>query len=333
MMTLIRLILAVAVTAVSASAPRAALSPTDSARIARVFPFEVGQQYQFKAGGDFERPNRDVLPAGQVAEITITDTLIDGKTWLRIPYWSPFAWDDLYALDDSGRVLQHVPLHTATYVFIDPRPDTRMYAGVSGEWPMYVDLTFCLGLWCEPATYWQWTQVEADSGALVLVAGGGRAAFAHHGGLGPGTSLHGEILYSDDGYISGYEYWGLFRPKSSDPWPEFEKPVRIVGEPEGESAARPEPERLRLQAAPNPFNASTTIRYDVGQPGLVKISVFDVAGRHVRTLVSRRHLSAGTHSVTWDGTDDAGGAAASGVYIVRLVTGASVVHARATLVR
>ena len=333
MPTLIRLTLAVAVTAVSASAARAAaLSPTDSARIARVFPFEVGQQYQFKAGGDFERPHDEVLPAGQVAEITITDTLIDGKIWLRIPYWSPFG-RELYALDDSGRVLQYA---SWTYVFIDPRPDTATYGGVPGDWPMYVDTDLCAGLdrkYCEPAFYWRWTHVVADSGALVLVTSGPRAAFAYHGGLGPGSSLHGQVVSMNDGFISERMDWGLFRPKSSDPWPEFEKPVRIVGEPEGESAARPEPERLRLQAAPNPFNASTTIRYDVGQPGLVKISVFDVAGRHVRTLVSRRHLSAGTHSVTWDGTDDAGGAAASGVYIVRLVTGASVVHARATLVR
>ena len=61
-------------------------------RIQRVFPFEVGQQYQFKASGDYYHWfHGGILPAGEVAEITITDTIIDGETWLRIPYWNPFG--------------------------------------------------------------------------------------------------------------------------------------------------------------------------------------------------------------------------------------------------
>ena len=179
---------------------------------------------------------------------------------------------------------------------------------------MYVDLTFCLGLWCEPAFYWQWTQVEADSGALVLVAGGGRAAFAHHGGLGPGSSLHGEILYSDDGYISGYEYWGLFRPKSSDPWPEFEKPVDVNQE---DDPCCQRPEAVHLMTYPNPFNSTVSIRYTIPTSGSVTFDVYSVTGQLVARVV-RENLSVGVHTVTWDGTDAAGRAAASGVYVVRL---------------
>ena len=323
MLTLIRLMLAVAVTVTAA----AALSPTDSARIARVFPFEVGQQYQFKAGGDFVRPNDDVLPAGQVAEITISDTLVDGKTWLRIPYWSPFG-QELYALDDTGRVVQFIPETGAIYVLVDPRPDTLTFSGMPFDLRQYSDVAggFCFKMYCEPSLHWQWAPFAGYSGCLIFLTSGHSypdrtwGVFAHHGGLAPGSSLHGlgHLPYDGGGSVLYGSSWGLFRPKSSDPWPEFERPVGVESAPRRQSTARPEPERLRLQAAPNPFNPSTTIRYAIELPGLVKISVFDVAGRHVRTLVSRRHLSAGTHTVTWNGTDDAGRAAASGVYIVRL---------------
>jgi flagellar hook assembly protein FlgD len=49
----------------------------------------------------------------------------------------------------------------------------------------------------------------------------------------------------------------------------------------------------------------------------VQLDVYDVAGRHVRTLV-RRTVTVGEHRVTWNGRDDAGRAVASGVYLVRL---------------
>jgi len=319
MPTLIRLTLAVALSASTA----AALTPTDSARIARIFPFEVGQQYQFKAGGDFERPNDDVLPAGQVAEITITDTVIEGKTWLRIPYWSPFG-RELYALDDTGRVVQFIPETGATYVLVDPRPDTLTFSGMPFDLRQYSDVAggFCFKMYCEPSLHWQWASFAGYSGCLIFLTSGYSypdrtwGVFAHHGGLAPGSSLHGlaHLVYPDR-VLHGSD-WGLFRPKSSDPWPEFERPVQIGNEPDGEVTARPE--RPRIFAAPNPFNPSTTIRYTVDHPGLVTISVFDLTGRYVRSLVSRHHLSAGWYTVRWGGTDDAGRAAASGVYVVRL---------------
>jgi hypothetical protein len=69
---------------------------------------------------------------------------------------------------------------------------------------------------------------------------------------------------------------------------------------------------------PNPFNPMTLIRYDVPESGgNVTLRIYDVGGRLVRTLVAG-HLSPGGKSVTWDGRDDAGGLAASGVYFYRL---------------
>ena len=84
-----------------------------------------------------------------------------------------------------------------------------------------------------------------------------------------------------------------------------------------------EPERdvpgaFRLHANyPNPFNPSTTIRFDLAAPTEVRLDVYDVYGRQVSTLVDERR-PAGTHTATWDGRSQSGDRAASGVYFYRL---------------
>jgi flagellar hook assembly protein FlgD len=71
--------------------------------------------------------------------------------------------------------------------------------------------------------------------------------------------------------------------------------------------------------APNPFNPRTTISFDLGQSGPVRLEIFDVRGRLVRT-VDNRVFSAGSHSVLWDGRDNQGGDTASGLYFFRMTT-------------
>ena len=68
---------------------------------------------------------------------------------------------------------------------------------------------------------------------------------------------------------------------------------------------------------PNPFNARTEIRYALPVYAWVRLVVFDMAGRRVRGLVEEV-LSSGPHRIRWDGKDDLGEDAASGVYIYRL---------------
>lgn len=74
------------------------------------------------------------------------------------------------------------------------------------------------------------------------------------------------------------------------------------------------------QNYPNPFNPSTTIRFDLPVAGPARLDIVDARGRHVRSLVSG-DMPAGYHSVRWDGTDDAGRPAASGLYFYRLEAG------------
>jgi hypothetical protein len=69
--------------------------------------------------------------------------------------------------------------------------------------------------------------------------------------------------------------------------------------------------------APNPFARQTTVRFASPRAGSVKLRIFDVAGRVVRTLVDGA-LPAGRHALTWDGRDDEGRETTAGVYFVRL---------------
>jgi len=70
---------------------------------------------------------------------------------------------------------------------------------------------------------------------------------------------------------------------------------------------------------PNPFNPSTTLSFSLARAGHVRLSVYDLAGRLVRTLVDGEH-EAGTHRVVWNGTDATGRAVGAGVYFVRVET-------------
>lgn len=74
------------------------------------------------------------------------------------------------------------------------------------------------------------------------------------------------------------------------------------------------------QNFPNPFNPETKISFQLRQAGVAELSIFNIAGENVRTLVSAP-LPAGEHTVTWDGRDVRGRNLASGVYVYRLKVG------------
>jgi len=89
-----------------------------------------------------------------------------------------------------------------------------------------------------------------------------------------------------------------------------------------DEASVPNPLRTALHAnVPNPFNPTTVIGFDVGGeiPQAVRLVVYDVRGRQVRSLVERR-LAPGRYSERWDGRDDQRRSVASGVYFYELTT-------------
>jgi carboxypeptidase T len=84
--------------------------------------------------------------------------------------------------------------------------------------------------------------------------------------------------------------------------------------------------------APQPATPRTTLSFQVATRGPVTIRLYDVAGRAVRTLVDRV-CEVGEHRVPWDGCDDGGRPAASGVYLARLEAGRETSTRRVVLLR
>lgn len=71
------------------------------------------------------------------------------------------------------------------------------------------------------------------------------------------------------------------------------------------------------QVFPNPFNTSTTIRYELAQEANVTLEVFDAIGRKMITLIRARQ-NPGKKQVSWSGNNDSGGFVAAGLYLCRL---------------
>lgn len=103
----------------------------------------------------------------------------------------------------------------------------------------------------------------------------------------------------DDGYAGGYSGEASASP-STDVDPE---PIAY---------------RTRLlQNVPNPFNPVTEIRFELATAADVSITIFDAAGRLVRTL-EHGNRAMGNHTVRWNGTNDGGEPVSSGVYFYRM---------------
>lgn len=73
-----------------------------------------------------------------------------------------------------------------------------------------------------------------------------------------------------------------------------------------------------LPAFPNPFNPRTKLQFELGKPGSVDLFIYDASGRRVACVIESIGYAAGTHSVVWDGRDERGQRASSGVYFGRL---------------
>jgi hypothetical protein len=88
-----------------------------------------------------------------------------------------------------------------------------------------------------------------------------------------------------------------------------------------------------LSLSPNPARPTTGIRFDLQRNLPVTVEVYDVSGRLVRRLASGEVRDAGPAVIRWDGRDETGREAASGLYIARVRAGGTVANARMVLVR
>ncbi len=73
------------------------------------------------------------------------------------------------------------------------------------------------------------------------------------------------------------------------------------------------------QNYPNPFNPTTTINYRLSTSGSVKLIIYNLLGKEIKTLLNS-FQTAGEHSIVWDGTDDSNNHISSGIYFYSLAT-------------
>ena len=94
-----------------------------------------------------------------------------------------------------------------------------------------------------------------------------------------------------------------------------------------------QPGQFKLhQAYPNPFNPTTTLKYEMGSAGPVSIDVFDVSGRKIRSLYNGIQIP-GQHEVRWDAKDDRGRSMSSGVYLFNVNVGGKTQTAKTLLLK
>jgi len=131
-----------------------------------------------------------------------------------------------------------------------------------------------------------------------------------------------ETSYLDTEIEPGRTYW--YRIGAVDRDGEFLSTVRSVTSPHRNVELH--------QNYPNPFNPSTRISYYLPKPLPVTLTVYDVRGTRVRTLVDRP-VGVGHHSLVWDGTDSGGNRVGSGVYFYRLRAGNKVITKKLVVVK
>ncbi len=140
------------------------------------------------------------------------------------------------------------------------------------------------------------------------------------GMVGPGMTDSLIYFVQDNGLELG-SYPGVLHISSNDPvTPEVEIPVilNVIALATEESLQLPSEYALH-DNIPNPFNPTTTIQYDIPVSGNIEISIFDVMGRKVTTLINTIVIP-GHHQVHWNGKNHAGMDMPSGMYFASMTT-------------
>ncbi len=102
---------------------------------------------------------------------------------------------------------------------------------------------------------------------------------------------------------------------------------------EDEAPAGATPSAVRIERVhPNPFNPSTTVRFSTATAGQVRVTIHDLAGRRIRTLVDGVRAS-GEHAAVWRGDDERGRTVAAGVYFAMVKSAAGTATAKLALVK
>jgi YVTN family beta-propeller protein len=232
---------------------------------------------------------------------------------------TPFTNPDgsLTAEADSGRVLFHDPTVACASCHVPPwftdsaDPPIRHDVGTCAP-----DDTTCVGGFDTPSLVGVWDNAPylQDHQAKTLEA----VLTTFNPNDQHGVTSH--LAPDQIGFLVAY--------MNSIGWPD--STGTPVAAPDVAAAAA---ERALDPAFPNPFRVNTALRFRVDAPSNVRVEIFDVNGRRVRTLLDRS-MPRGVHIVGWDGRSDGGRAVAAGVYLAQLrVDGERVAAKKMTVLR
>ncbi|MFY0698432.1 MAG: T9SS type A sorting domain-containing protein [Balneola sp.] len=156
-------------------------------------------------------------------------------------------------------------------------------------------------------------------GSLVVNGGGFDAGRRHYQYISPQVDAQGNVTWA-----SSFTFPELTWKASDLPWettPDYQtvSNEEIVGNVES----------FRLdQNYPNPFNPSTNISFNLPTAADVSLTVYNVLGQRVATLLNNRKYTSGSHTLSFDASN-----LASGIYIYRIEAGSYVSQKRMTLIK
>jgi hypothetical protein len=134
----------------------------------------------------------------------------------------------------------------------------------------------------------------------------------------PGGSEEMEVAFVP---IANQTYEAVLQVFSNDP-DHGELEIYLTGEgylPTGNNNSEIPMKTELLGNYPNPFNPETAVQFSLSKPGMVKLAIYNVRGRQVKQLVNQ-NLEAGYYNLVWNGRDETGKKASSGVYFYKLKT-------------
>ncbi|MCK4412315.1 MAG: hypothetical protein KAY32_02100 [Candidatus Eisenbacteria sp.] len=160
--------------------------------------------------------------------------------------------------------------------------------------------------------------VATEGGAASFEVGRGWTAYTQGGGLGDNDLT--AVGFGPDNIV----WFGSYRSGITA----FDESGAGIAAPENVL----QPGITRLVATPNPFRSSVAIEYALPQQGELRVAIYDLAGRLVRTLADGSCTSQGS-SVQWDGRTEDNTPAPGGIYLCRVECGGSVAMGKLILLR
>lgn len=170
-----------------------------------------------------------------------------------------------------------------------------------------------------------WESSDARTDEFIVDRSPDGSEFEEIGRVSPLDGVAGGFVYVDRSVVDEVAYYRVRQEFSSGG--SFTSPTIKIGVADVMETPGIEETALAVSNFPNPFRVSTSIRYEVPEDGNVQLSVWDLSGQPIATLVDET-MPAGFYETDFDGSD-----LSAGTYFVRLQLGARIVSHKLLLVR